>query len=601
MNVKYKIVQWWMVAVLLTVTKLDLQAQVNITSVHPLFLGELNGDSIRKNYAHTNTSVYGDVEYVMVNGRKEVPVSLEIFHSNNIFLGTGLNITDRLPEIEKFGKEPVSAYQILSKRKLSEVSGYYLHRAVPVFDSIGVIVLASGIHRDNAHLYEFRVLENRSKVVVDWHPITLFSGSYIQRFINGIEEEEVAYLGEFKTSFGNGLTIEVRSKDSREFLTSFSALWVNRYPTLLATFSNNNMKAFLSVFKYQWKNDFSRGQGTYYGDQGSEPIDSLLKIDSSFDSDETSIIFYLSDKIKSKESVEYNLVTGNDSTGWVKNDFDLNLVWLKNLSAGNHILRMRYSFQPANVRSFSFHVAAPWQQGWLFRGLLGAALVLLIGAIVFIAYTRRQRRKLIQEESQKEQVQMELKSIRSQFNPHFVFNALGSIQGLITKNDMEGANKYLTRFSTLLRDSLKESSREMVSLATELKMLDTYLSLEKLRFGFEYKMEMDAVIVPNDVELPVLLLQPIVENAVKHGISGLYENGLLVLSFNKRGRDLVIDVSDNGKGFDTSLQSEGYGIKMTRERIALINKTLSNQSIEMQIASKKTGTTISLNFSNWWT
>lgn len=106
---------------------------------------------------------------------------------------------------------------------------------------------------------------------------------------------------------------------------------------------------------------------------------------------------------------------------------------------------------------------------------------------------------------------MNRKAIRSQFNPHFVFNALNSIQSLIGKGDTESAEKYLNDFSGLMRQSLRESESKLVSIAQETELLEKYLRLEQLRFGFNYTFSCD--LDAHTTDIPALLLQPVVENS----------------------------------------------------------------------------------------
>ena len=130
----------------------------------------------------------------------------------------------------------------------------------------------------------------------------------------------------------------------------------------------------------------------------------------------------------------------------------------------------------------------------------------------------------------KEKLEVSLQSIRSQLNPHFIFNALNSIQALINKNDTDVANKYLSDFSSLLRESLQYNDRVYIPLDIEKQMLDTYLRLEQLRFQFAYSISCSNENLAN-TEIPSLLIQPLVENAVKHGISGLHEKGKIEIVF----------------------------------------------------------------------
>jgi LytS/YehU family sensor histidine kinase len=213
----------------------------------------------------------------------------------------------------------------------------------------------------------------------------------------------------------------------------------------------------------------------------------------------------------------------------------------------------------------------------------------------------KQRQKALVELSKKASLQLEIKAIHAQFNPHFVFNALNSIQGLINKEDIAGANKYLSVFGQLMRNSLANSDKNLISLSEEIDILETYLKLEQLRFGFTYKVEVSKDINVYETEIPSLLLQPLIENAIKHGISGLRENGIIDLSFKRDSNDMLVTLTDNGKGFLLQEKSGGYGLKLTVERIKLMNRVLKGQSIQFEIkASLGSPTKVYLIFSNWF-
>jgi two-component system LytT family sensor kinase len=150
-----------------------------------------------------------------------------------------------------------------------------------------------------------------------------------------------------------------------------------------------------------------------------------------------------------------------------------------------------------------------------------------------------------------------------------------------------------------MRDSLKASDKEFVSISTEIKILENYLKLEKLRFGFNYEIETSPSIDINAVEIPSLFLQPLVENAVKHGISALQEKGRLNVTFKREADDLIIIVKDNGKGFKEESGTSGFGLKLTRERINLLNQTLNEQQIEFSVAHIQDQTHVFIHFKNW--
>lgn len=221
-------------------------------------------------------------------------------------------------------------------------------------------------------------------------------------------------------------------------------------------------------------------------------------------------------------------------------------------------------------------------------------LLLLIG---FPLYRNWGRRKILKEKFQKRLAETELKSIRSQLNPHFLFNSLASIQSLVNTNEIEQANKYISHFSKLTRTILDNQSYNTIQ--TEINLLTEYLEMEKLRDIFHFQIN----IVENldkEVEIPSMLLQPLLENAITHGLSTL-ENGKIVVQFGRSNVDLIISIEDNGKGFDSQKDYQGFGLKLTKERISLLNQIHNETPIHITIDSNNTGTKIFIHFKNWLT
>ena len=209
-------------------------------------------------------------------------------------------------------------------------------------------------------------------------------------------------------------------------------------------------------------------------------------------------------------------------------------------------------------------------------------------------------RKLKQSIQEKESVNLKLRSIRSQLNPHFMFNALTSIQGLMNKNDIPAANHYLALFANLTRKVLNTTDQDLISLEDELKIQEDYLQMEQLRFGFQYQITVGEEINIANTEIPAMLLQPFVENAVKHGVALLQQNGSIHMQINKQVNNLSLSVTDNGKGFDKEVtqQKDSLGLKLSEEHIALLNQVNPDQPVVLNIDSKQTGTTITITFIN---
>lgn len=270
-------------------------------------------------------------------------------------------------------------------------------------------------------------------------------------------------------------------------------------------------------------------------------------------------------------------------------------ILLKNLKPGSwYELLLAYKLQPENAVTYRIQIGAAWYQTALFKWLMGALAALLLVLIAAAYY----RFKITKQKQQQARIDLELKSIRSQLNPHFVFNSLSSIQGLINNNEIDKANIYLSEFGSLMRDTLSGGSHNNNSLEAEIKILDRYLQLEQLRFGFQFEISVDPTINRSAVEVPSLLLQPLVENAVKHGVSGKLANGRIMVRFQKMNDNLLVKISDNGQGIFQKNEN-GFGIKLTQDRINLISQLSEEQQISMYTDSGTDGTTVSLTFKNW--
>ncbi|MCW3126279.1 MAG: hypothetical protein JWO03_1937, partial [Bacteroidetes bacterium] len=173
-----------------------------------------------------------------------------------------------------------------------------------------------------------------------------------------------------------------------------------------------------------------------------------------------------------------------------------------------------------------------------------------------------------------------LQALRAQMNPHFIFNALNSIQSFYANNDELTANKFMTTFSSLIRQILISSSKNLITIKDEIDMLTNYIELEKMRFKgkFDYRITLDKEIFAEKVYLPIMLIQPYVENAIHHGLR-FGEDGLLSISFALDNKSLICTIEDNGIGLKASLAKKAgtasghisAGMQITHDRIDSLN------------------------------
>jgi two-component system LytT family sensor kinase len=564
--------------------KLDLQ----LDHVNPILKNDKHGDSVRKYFSNTFYTYPKTDTSLQINKTHTRHLLMTAYYSNGLGVSY-VYVLNKIPQLTKYSNDNFAFGE------MNFMDAYSGSHAIPIFDTTGIIITVNGINRQNVDKYQYRVLENKTKVVLPWTKPKLFTNAYWQsRIADSTKiDTSAAYLGQFKDSFGNALTIQVRRVDQPQVMqVSMSAFWAKRTPKVISVFTFNQLESFLKIVKRQWMPVVSPSDGEWSKDSV------LLRLKHNFQSTENSLIFYLDGIVNHKELLEYELINNGSSAGWQKNDLDLNLIWLKDLSPGNYKLRIRYSVQRANVCEYSFMIKAAWYQTIWAKLAFFMLGLFAVGFVFLLIRSRNQSKKMEAQDLQKQLVQTELKAIRMQFNPHFVFNALSSIQGLITKNDPDNASKYLVEFGTLMRESLKATSKEFTSLVSEIKMLENYLKLEKLRFGFEYRFEIDEHLAINEIEIPSLLLQPIIENAIKHGISALQEQGRLIIAFDKADADMVVTVTDNGDGFKDEQPAAGFGLQLTRDRIKLLNQTFDHQQITFAIKRADEQTHVIICFKN---
>ena len=199
----------------------------------------------------------------------------------------------------------------------------------------------------------------------------------------------------------------------------------------------------------------------------------------------------------------------------------------------------------------------------------------MIGGILFLA--KRRIEKIKEEEQRQKELklieqrftELELKTVRLQLNPHFMFNALGAIQHYIDNNNKRLAINYLADFARLMRLFLESSKKRFVTLADELELIQLYVSLEQMRFEdkFDVDFRIDETIDPDTVELPSLLLQPFIENAINHGLYHKKEKGLLSIGVQSEDNDhLQIIIEDDGIGRSRATEIKKQSLRKHKSR-----------------------------------
>jgi len=266
-----------------------------------------------------------------------------------------------------------------------------------------------------------------------------------------------------------------------------------------------------------------------------------------------------------------------------------------NLDPGEYTFRVKGTNNDGiwNEEGRSIHIiiSPPFWETWWFR--ITAILVFILGVLTL--YHHRVNKIKLEEKNKtilnQKFADLKLEALRSQLNPHFVFNCLNSIQGLINKKDEEAANLYLTKFSRLMRMILEYSRKPEILIKDEIHALELYLELENMRFRnkFDYQITLSKDIDVENMKISPMLMQPYVENAIKHGLMPKETKGKINISLNLENNTLHCTIQDNGVGRKKAGQlnktqdryHKSEGMALTKERLDILN-TL--KGMDMQVA-----------------
>ena len=266
-----------------------------------------------------------------------------------------------------------------------------------------------------------------------------------------------------------------------------------------------------------------------------------------------------------------------------------NLLRYTNLGQGRYALQVRTSTDGVNWNYIAkpvtlYKAAHIWEMPWFYASLL-ILVAGVFGMIYWINIRAVRRTASLKTEYDKKIAGIEMAALRAQMNPHFMFNSLSSIKAYILREKTDEASEYLTKFSRLMRAVLRNSKNPLVTLEDELGALKLYVELEALRFEdeFKYEFNVDASIDTSEIVLPPLLIQPYVENAIRHGLLEK-EDGLrhLLIEVKPSGEEILVVVQDNGIGREAAARKKplaprnkrSLGMEITGDRIALIEQTL---------------------------
>jgi ligand-binding sensor domain-containing protein len=295
-----------------------------------------------------------------------------------------------------------------------------------------------------------------------------------------------------------------------------------------------------------------------------------------------------------ENSIQYRLTGFQDN--WIDAE-DQRLASYTNVPGGHYTFELRASnnegFENPDIFRLPVTIGTPWYATSIAR----ISMALFLMSLVYSAYRYRtsqiRKEERLHTEFQRKLADVQMSALRAQMNPHFIFNCLNSIENFVIKNDTLRASTYLNDFARLIRLILLNSRSRYVPLADEVEALELYLQMESLRFTnkFDYKVLIDDNVDVPGIEIPPMLIQPYVENAIWHGLMHKKTPGRLDISLIQRNGTLQCVIEDNGVGRKKSMEinaarkvkrKKSMGMSITEERIKILNE-LNNMNTEVKI------------------
>ena len=348
-------------------------------------------------------------------------------------------------------------------------------------------------------------------------------------------------------------------------------------------------------------------------------INDKQKTATNFEFDENNLSFdfsVLAYLPNSKFPISYKINNGN----WVTLEDNQRSLKLSSLAAGDYSIQFKIENiekTDKNIINYNFSIKKPFWENTIF--ILFS--ILLLAILFYFLY--QSKLKKIQQKNQIELNritlennlnQSKLTAIKSQMNPHFFYNALNTIQSYILSNDKKEAIIYLNKFSSLTRTILELTEKKYLSINEEIKTITLYLDLEKARFfnDFNYSISIDKEIDTESIKIPTMLLQPFIENAIKHGLLHLKGKKTINIVFKKTNHSLEISIDDNGIGRKRSEELNlnnrkdhiSFATNAIEKRLEILNLNKTNKITVVYIDKYKfdepIGTTVIINIPTTW-
>lgn len=326
----------------------------------------------------------------------------------------------------------------------------------------------------------------------------------------------------------------------------------------------------------------------------------------------------------SADSLVFEWKLDNYNDDWVITPYSIlegkmNMIFFENLHPSTYLLHIKArngtnEWLPKEAQ-LTIIISPPFWQTWWFWLSVIAGISLIIFTIVKWRVNAVRKQERLKAKHEKDLLELEAKALRAQMNPHFIFNCMNSIKSLIQQKEEDKAVNYLTTFSKLLRTVLQNSDKREITLFDEIETCKLYTQLESMRFGkkFAHQFLIDKTIDLKSIQVPALILQPYIENAIWHGIVPKEDDGNVTVLVKKMNNHVQCIIDDNGIGRDMSKQNkfkgdpsthQSKGVYLTQTRLNLDNALNQRNAVvetidKKDLAGNATGTTVTLTFTEY--
>jgi len=393
-------------------------------------------------------------------------------------------------------------------------------------------------------------------------------------------------------------------------------IWVGTDSRLLKINTSLFQKTQSAAQPVIYQVDVDNAPFTFKGAFTKHNWQSFIPNNYSFAYDQNSLTFYFKVvNYSDPENIYYRTKLEGLNKDWTAYSSDSKSVFTL-LNPGKYKLKIEYYSHLDNsvigTTEYNFSIATPFYRTWWFISLMSLIFITAIWLLYHFRVRDIRKQEKQKSDLQREASNMEMKALQAQMKPHFIFNAINSIQSYIIDNDVDKALHYLSMFSKLIRKTLLNASKEFIPLEEELEYLKFYIEIEKMRFEglFTYEQIVHPEISPEAILIPPMIMQPFVENAIKHGLIKKKENCKLIIEVSKvDDQHFKFIVQDNGIGRNKSNGNsdlphahQSKGIQIVAERLNLLNGTHQTNAYQMTIIDladehgKSAGTRIEITF-----